>query len=357
MIKVTLLLLLAVLLLHSNCSRVQQQGVRFDPAGEPEEWLSAYGFFTGNPADHQPAHRVVPYDLISPLFSDYAEKKRFVFVPEGKTATYDSTEVFDLPVGSALIKTFYYPVEGGSERLIETRVLLRREQGWEALPYRWNEAQTDARLALAGGKTSVRIQANSGMESQEISYLIPNKNQCKGCHNVSGALQPIGPKARNLNHNFNYGDGTRNQLEHWQAMTLLNDLPAEPAFIPTLADYGDPHESTTDRALAYLEINCGHCHRPEGPANHSGLHLSTLEEDPVHLGVWKAPVAAGKGSGGLLVDIHPGRPDSSILLYRMQEADPGIRMPELGRQIAHQEGIALIRDWIAAMDPKTGISP
>jgi hypothetical protein len=79
------------------------------------------------------------------------------------------------------------------------------------------------------------------------------------------------------------------------------------------------------------------------------LHLTSLEKDPAHLGFCKSPVAAGKGSGGLRYDIHPGQPDSSILVYRMQQQDPGVRMPELGRQLLHEEGVALIREWIASL--------
>lgn len=67
------------------------------------------------------------------------------------------------------------------------------------------------------------------------------------------------------------------------------------------------------------------------------------------LGVGKAPVAAGKGSGGLQYDIVPGKPDQSILQFRIESVHPGIMMPELGRSITHEEGLALMRKWIAEM--------
>jgi hypothetical protein len=66
--------------------------------------------------------------------------------------------------------------------------------------------------------------------------------------------------------------------------------------------------------------------------------------------IGKAPVAAGKGSGGHRYDIVPGNPEASILMYRIQSDDPGIMMPELGRSIVHQEGIELIREWILRMN-------
>jgi len=45
----------------------------------------------------------------------------------------------------------------------------------------------------------------------------------------------------------------------------------------------------------------------------------------------------------------PGDPDASILVYRMETGDPAAAMPELGRALVHEEGVALIREWIAAM--------
>jgi hypothetical protein len=67
------------------------------------------------------------------------------------------------------------------------------------------------------------------------------------------------------------------------------------------------------------------------------------------LGRCKLPIAAGKGTGDRRHDIVPGQPDASILSYRMVSEDPAAMMPELGRSVVHDEGVQLIRDWIAAM--------
>lgn len=95
-------------------------------------------------------------------------------------------------MGAAIIKTFAFGT-GAERRLIETRVLLHRADGWVALPYRWNAEQTEATLALAGGRVNLTTPGG-----EAISYAIPNKNQCKSCHSKDGAVIPIGPKARNL---------------------------------------------------------------------------------------------------------------------------------------------------------------
>jgi uncharacterized repeat protein (TIGR03806 family) len=317
----------------------------------PHQVLSAYGFFTGKISDHRPANNVVPYQLSTPLFSDYAEKLRFVFIPEGKKAVYNDSAVFDFPVGSVLIKTFYYPADfrkpGIEKKLLETRLLVHNENGWTALPYIWNEEQTEAYLDVAGETKKVSYTDING-KKQKHNYIIPNQNQCKGCHNKSEVLMPIGPSARQLNFEMAFENEKSNQLAHWSSIGKLDDLPVND--IPPAVKYNEPVTGSIDqRARLWLDINCGHCHRPEGPAGTSGLYLHFAEKDPLHLGIGKTPVAAGRGSGNLKYSIVPGRPDESILLYRMLSIDPGVMMPELGRTMPHTEGIALIREWIATM--------
>ena len=113
-------------------------------------------------------------------------------------------------------------------------------------------------------------------------------------------------------------------------------------------DCDDAGAPVADRARAYLDINCGHCHSAVGPADTSGLWLDAATDEPRRLGLCKPPVAAGQGTGDHMFDIVPGRPEDSILIYRMASLDPGAMMPELGRGTVHEEGVALVRDWITA---------
>lgn len=297
--------------------------------------LSAFGFFT-DIAKRTPAPRVAGYTLNTPLFSDYAEKQRYLYVPAGQVARYDADTVLDLPVGSALIKTFGYGA-GAAFAPIETRVLLRRASGWVALPYVWNADRSDAVLKRAGTRVPVTFTDPSGTP-RTISYAVPNQNQCKDCHALSGAITPIGPKARNLN------DGR--QLPALVAAGLLDRAPAD---APRLARWDDRAAPLAARATAYLESNCAHCHDRRAAASNSGLYFGWKEADATARGILKRPVAAGRGSGGRDFDIAPGHPDQSILLYRMESTDPGIAMPELGRATVHAEGVALLREWIAQM--------
>lgn len=307
--------------------------------------LSDYGFFEGRLSDLHPAERVMPYDINTPLFSDYALKKRFIFLSEGKYITYRPHEVLDFPEGAVLIKNFYYDdaqLGAGEGKIVETRLLIREKEGWKALPYLWNEEQTDAYLEITGRQVPMQL-VNYGA----ISYSVPNMLQCKSCHDKNGQITPIGPSARQLNRV--YPGENENQLQKFISSGWLKAAPAQDQW-PKLVQWEDTSAALEGRARAYLEINCGHCHQKNGPAKNSGLDLNTNASEPLAMGIFKAPVAAGKGSGGHKFDIVPGNPEESILIYRMESTDPATMMPELGRSIVHKEGVQLIREWIAGMD-------
>jgi uncharacterized repeat protein (TIGR03806 family) len=314
--------------------------------------LSEYGFFKGNLAEQSPADGVIPYALNTPLFSDYAEKLRFVKLPTSGTVNYNATDVLDFPVGTTIIKTFYYPNDfrdlSKGRRLMETRLLVHEETGWKALEYVWNDEQTDATLEVAGDTKNVTYVYLDGKKRTQ-QYSVPNLNQCKGCHNREEKMTPIGPSVRQLNGDFTYENTTENQLTHWQKLGLLKNMP-DLQDCPKLAVWNKPETGNLEqRARAWLDINCAHCHNPQGPAMTSGLNLSIHETNPTALGFDKSPVAAGRGSGNRDYDIVRGNPDKSILVYRMESTDPGIMMPEVGRKTTHKEGVALVREWIKSL--------
>jgi uncharacterized repeat protein (TIGR03806 family) len=333
--------------------------LEFEELADAPQRLSEYELFTGEIAQQRPAPGVVPYDLRTALFSDYASKLRFVRVPSGQRARYSPGWSFDFPVGTVIAKTFAYPADmrrpGERLDLIETRILLHQKAGWIGLPYVWNEERTEATLKLAGAMVDASWIDPRG-ERVDHRYMVPNVNQCKGCHRTSGeVMAPIGLKARYLNGDFAYAEGVENQLAHWSRVGLLEGAPPADQ-IPRVPVWDNPGTGSLDqRARAYLEINCAHCHSLTGPARTTGLDLTWGAHEPVKLGVYKFPVAAGRGSGDRLYGIVPGKPDQSILMYRMTSLDPGVMMPELGRRMVHQEGVELLREWIAAMaDPVRG---
>jgi uncharacterized repeat protein (TIGR03806 family) len=309
--------------------------------------LSEYNFFKGRLADLEPSEGVVPYSVNTPLFSNYAEKTRFISVPAGSKAIYNDSSAFDLPKGTVLIKNFFYPDDfrkpEKGKRILETRLLVHEEDGWQAYPYIWNDEQTEAYYDPAGETKEITYVSSSGKKAKS-TYVIPNKNQCKGCHARGDKLLPIGTNARQLNKTIVHQSATVNQLSFWYAQGIIDRLPQ---LIPRLAVWNDPSTgSLNERARAYLDANCGHCHTAAGPANTSGLYLDIFQKDEGRIGVNKTPVAAGRGAGNLQFDIVPGDPQHSILIYRMSTNDPAIAMPEIGREQIHEEGVALIQEWI-----------
>jgi uncharacterized repeat protein (TIGR03806 family) len=229
--------------------------------------------------------------------------------------------------------------------VIETRLLVRQPDGWDALPYVWRG--TDAYLKIAGDLQPMRIAV--GDQVLPFPYIVPTRNECASCHatnHSTGLLLPIGLKARHLNRRY-AGLGA-DQLSSWRGRGWLTDLPAAEA-IPASADQHDELADLDHRARSYLDINCGHCHNPAGSADTSGLMLDMHTESLRNLGLCKPPIAAGRGSGGRQFGIAPGDPDASILVHRMEIDDPGNRMPEVGRSLAHTEGVELVRRWIADM--------
>ena len=318
--------------------------------------LSAWHLLTSTKDGLKPNARVVPYELNTPLFSDYASKYRFVWMPAGTSARYNDDSVFEFPIGTVFAKTFAFPVDGqpGKEKLIETRLLVRSNSGWAALPYIWNDRQSEAFLQLVPDPVSVKFTDVSG-QGHNFTYQIPNVNECGQCHDHNHQLQPIGPKARNLNRDFSYPDGTANQLVRWTQFGYLQGAPA-PNLAPRAAVWNNSSSGwLEDRALAYLDNNCAHCHQPGGSAGYTGVDFRLNHFDSLHAGFCKHPNSAGN-MDGRQYDVVPGDPDNSILIYRLASTAPKVMMPQIGRATVHAEGLALIRSWIAGLSPQSCVA-
>jgi uncharacterized repeat protein (TIGR03806 family) len=315
--------------------------------------LSAWHLFTGHSPNLKPNSGVIPYDLNTPLFSDYSDKFRFVWMPPGTSARYVDDDPFEFPVGTVLAKTFAFPIGARSgdglpaEKLIETRLLVRAKSGWVALPYIWNDEQDDATLQLVPDPVPVKWTESSG-RVHDFTYVIPNANECHECHDNQKVLRPIGPKARNLNKDYSYSDGTGDQLVRWARVGYLQGLPAAAAR-PKAAKWDEPGSgSLAERARAYLDNNCAHCHQPGGQAGYTGVDFRLGQMDLARQGLCKAPNSAG-AVDALRYDLVPGHPEESILIYRLESTAPKVSMPALGRDVVHEEGLQLLRQWITSL--------
>ncbi|WP_158249284.1 parallel beta-helix domain-containing protein [Amnimonas aquatica] len=378
------------------CAAVKPGQVNWSALGQyncPE--LSQYGLFSvaNDPGSAGNGDGVMPYELNSALFSDYASKYRVIFLPPGAGGTVqraiyqDSrqgvTATLDFPVGTVIAKTFAFRKEDSagkllSEHVVETRLLIKRQTGsgvsWVGLPYIWQHdaagKPVKAVLALAGGTASVSWDyldhnPNVKKDGKRVRYTgsaehyaVPAALNCITCHGGDDrepGAAPIGPKARNMDRGMNADGSGQNQLAFMVSKGWLDQVPAThdrplafwdvPGSGPSSATGGSPRD-VHERVRAYLESNCMHCHNPNGGASNSGLYLDSFRTVNNRFGVCKKPVAAGRGSGSLKHDIVPGDAGASILMYRVASAEAGVRMAPIARSVTHTESAVLINEWI-----------
>ena len=355
----SILLWLSTIFLFFGCSSddptyiaveepVQVSPVVFDIESVPYENLSQYNFFDGAMADQIPVYGVVPYELINPLFSDYSKKKRFIWMPDEVKASYNGDhELLIFPIGTVLIKNFYYDnvQPEGNTRILETRLMIKKPEGWVFAKYVWNDSQTEAVFDMTGTFTEIEWIDDGVIKN--VNYRIPAGYECHTCHKIGEVPFPVGTKPHNLNSAFNYSEGSLNQLQKWIDMGYLEDnLPAN---INTLVAWDDESASLNERVRSYVDINCAHCHQEEAHCAYRPIRFNyTATDDDTNLGICVEPdTDLGVGTSHI---VNPSNYLRSVLYYRLNSTDEAVRMPLLGRTMIHEEGVQLIYDWIDAMN-------
>ena len=348
------LLLLSVFTVFLSCGSDESEDYKeispvvLDLTAVPYPKLSDYKFFEGEMKNLKPAYKVLPYDLNSSLFTDYALKKRFVWMPEGAQATYSSDgEVLNFPTGAVLIKNFYYDnvLPDNVTKIIETRIMIKKADGWIFANYKWNDEQTEAFLDMNGSNMNISwMQGNTTMYA---TYNIPDGEKCLRCHNINGTAVPIGTKPQNLNKKYTYDDSSINQLEKWKKEGYISNLI--PSAITSTVNWEDTSLSLDLRVRSYLDINCAHCHSPEGDANEMPLYLAfTATTNPINMGVClpvHEPAPEGQNYVVSAQNIY-----DSLLYYRMTNTrNKSDMMPPVGRSLSHIEATDMVAEWINAM--------
>ncbi len=323
-----------------------------DSGTVPYRTLSEYGFFRAPMAEFDPVDGVLPYEVTIPSWADHTGKGRFIVLPPGQRISVTGDEGWNFPEGTIVIKNFHYrPDQGrddGSTRPIETRLLIREGGTWTGHTYIWNEDSTEAIRKVSGARVQLTFVSADG-ESTRQEYVVPNTNQCKDCHEIDDTMNLLGVVTRQLGRSVIRGGQPVSQLDWLAEQGAFEGPPPAPLAEGGLVDpFGDA--SLERRARSYLDVNCGHCHRPGGNGGRSGLVLLASETDPRAYGVCKGPVAAGAGSGDRHHDIVPGQPERSILIYRMESTDPEIKMPEIPNRLPDLAGVELVSAWIRALD-------
>lgn len=318
----------------------------------PFSKLSDYKFFEGDIKNQIPASNVIPYEPASSLFTDYASKKRFIWMPANVKANYVAdNKILDFPVGTILIKTFYYTTiqPGNVTKLIETRLMVRKADGWKFHEYLWNDAQTDAILVSGddflngSSKTITFTKPNNEIVTTE--YRIPSDGECFACHKINEVAIPIGVKPQNLNHNYTFSNGNKNQLQKLKDEGYLNSFPSN---ITSTVNYNDTSKSLALRARSYLDINCAHCHQDDARCFYRAIRFPfSQSQNDENIGI--CVTADEEISPSLQKIITPGNFSKSVLHYRINSDEENVRMPLLGRTIVHEEGVALIEQYISSL--------
>lgn len=332
--------------------------------------LSETGLFAST-KDHTPATGLIPYSVNAALWSDGAEKERFLALPSDSKIGFDSViyphgpDYPDLgwrfPDGTVLVKTFAMEMEKGnpaSTKRLETRILHYRKmpgnddeygaQYWFGYTYVWNENQTDAELLAPEGldrKLTIKDAAAEGGK-RDVTWHFPSRAECALCHTMA-AKYALGVTTLQMNKDHDYGGKAANQLAVLEKLGVFQEkLPKPPAELPSLADYHNEKEDLQLRARSYLHANCAHCHRKWGGGNAEfELHASF----PLTL---TAAVDTKPGQGTFkLTDpriIAPGSPQRSMILERMKLEGLG-RMPHIASKVVDKEGVELVEKWLASI--------
>ncbi|MFN2423331.1 MAG: hypothetical protein ABR572_06115 [Cryomorphaceae bacterium] len=326
----------------------EQSHVIFDSEAVPYGTLSEYGFFEGEMAALEPAAGVLPYDLITPLFTDYAKKKRFVWMADGSSASYSADhKTLNFADGSVLIKNFYYDdvLPDMNTRIIETRLLYKIDGNWQFAEYVWNDEQTEAHLDLSGSYFDIEWLDDAGNQ-RATNYRIPAEGECFTCHKTGTVAMPLGPKPQNIDKAFAYKDGVKNQLTKWSEVGYLSgSFPSE---IDRLVPWDDPSELLSERVRSYLDVNCSSCHLEGSHCDYRPIRLAWNETAELeNLGVCVEPDEMINTA--LIRIIAPGNPARSVMHYRMASVVESERMPLLGRSVVHDEGLELLTEYINSL--------
>ncbi len=318
--------------------------VVFDPTLVPYQTLSEYNFYKGELMNMEPQDDVLPYDLITPLFTDYAKKKRFVWFKAGSSASYElDSEIFNFDDGAVIIKNFYYDnvQPKGVQRIMETRLLYKLNGAWNFAEYVWNDEQTEAHLDMDGSYRNISWLQDG--ELKATNYRFPSEAECLTCHKTSSKPMPIGPKPQNMNKLFAFNDGVKNQLAKWAEMGYLTgNIPAD---ISTVAAWDDELQPLELRVRAYLDVNCGSCHKENSHCDYRPMRFAWIETiNPQNQGVCVEPDETLDPTFTHI--ISPGNVNRSMMYYRISSTDEAVRMPLLGRSIVHEEAVQLITDYI-----------
>lgn len=307
--------------------------------------LSATGCFVRDPGQITPRvfNGAIPYEVISPLWSDGAQKRRWLGLPYNAKVGIKPDGDFEFPPGTVLIKEFSF-----LGRPVETRLLKRHDDGvWQGYTYAWRDDLSDADLVPEDG--AVRLVADS--PTSVLQWAYPSRSQCLQCH-TQAAGYALGPEVLQLNSVMSqpYPQTGRlgNQLSSWAAVGVFDrPLPRPVGLLPALVNPADGRHSMIQRARSYLHANCSGCHRPGGPTGKTiDFRYATSTQA---MRVCNARQTAGDIDYPGAAILTPLNPSLSAISLRMHALGTG-QMPPIARTKEDALGTAVMDAWINRPD-------
>jgi mono/diheme cytochrome c family protein len=250
------------------------------PAGKL--WLSETGLYA-DIASKRVAEQLMPFKPAFALWTDAAEKQRWLYLPDGQRIDRSDMDHWRFPIGTVAFKEF-----SRDGKRLETRVIARLSEAEYFMgAFAWNEDESDARY-VPDGMQNVR----------GTDHDVPSAGQCGTCHN-----------------------GEPGKLLGFSAVQQAD------VFAP-------PGDAVTANALGYLHANCAHCHNPNGsarPDTDMNLRLSVRDTEPSATAAYRTVV--GKRA--------------ELLIDRMRSREPRTQMPPLGTEHVDARGVAAVQAWLA----------
>ncbi|HEY5951958.1 MAG TPA: Ig-like domain-containing protein [Kofleriaceae bacterium] len=303
-------------------ARASIAGCAYDVANPPA-LLSQTGCFNlATPKQPVPHAGLIPFDVVSELWSDGAKKRRYIGLPDNATMTLGQNGAWVAPVGTIMIKQFDLettPGDPATRRPVETRFWVNDASvGWSGFSYRWNAAGTDATL-LADSAYTINWTMDDGSQH---AHLYPSRAHCRSCHHSSmGPL--LGVRPEQLARWYDYNGVIADQL---QTLYALGVGPTQSA-TPFISAH-EPGETWERRMRGYMAGNCAHCHNPQ------------------YLSIKDLRYTTPLGSTKLCEVIVPGDPASSRV-YQLVTSRPG--MPALGTLAVDPLAQQVLGAWITGM--------
>jgi hypothetical protein len=292
--------------------------------------LSETGLYA-DPSSHSPAAEVRPFEPAYALWSDAADKSRWIALPPGSAIDSSDMDRWLMPIGTRVWKEFSLDGERLETRLIE-RYGAGRDDFWMGA-FVWNAEETDAELVELG-QSDVRGTAHDA----------PAQDDCGSCHDGEPG-RVLGFSALQLSH------PARDEAE-WTLTSLADEarlsLAPEPAYTP-------PGDAVTARALGYLHANCGHCHNSRGtswPDTQMLLRLNVGETLPEETGLYRSIVGEALDyyrDTTLTTRVVAGAPEQSAVIERMNVRAPMQQMPPLATEAVDATGVERVSEWIRSL--------